>query len=226
MIAALYVDPGGPYPHINGVEWWGLPYRDARAYNGPHPVVAHPPCGPWSSKVRKLYKGNEHDCALRAVEQVRKYGGVLEHPAGSKLWEACNLPEPHGIVRPRCYCSGSHILENGLCPACGKRDEAFYDTHHGYALAVNQCDWGHVCRKPTWLYLVGVQKHELKTPPPREPTHWASGGRTKSSRKGSPIPPGIKAASSQQKRRTPPDFARYLVKLATSVPLRGGVVGS
>lgn len=84
MIATLYVDPRGPYPKL-GVDCWDAT-RDARKYAGPGPVVAHPPCGPWGG-LRHLYEGTEHDCAPRAVEQVRCWGGVLEHPRNSKLWE-------------------------------------------------------------------------------------------------------------------------------------------
>ena len=46
-VAALYVDPRGIYAGMPDVELWGLPDRDARAYDGPHPVVAHPPCSRW-----------------------------------------------------------------------------------------------------------------------------------------------------------------------------------
>lgn len=45
-VAALYIDPRGVYPQLTGVDCWG-PDRDARTYDGPHPVVSHPPCGPW-----------------------------------------------------------------------------------------------------------------------------------------------------------------------------------
>ena len=76
MVAALYVDPTGPYVGRPDVDPWDEA-RDARLYNGPHPVVAHPPCGPWG-KLRDLYLGHEHDCGPRAVEQVRAFGGVLE----------------------------------------------------------------------------------------------------------------------------------------------------
>lgn len=40
-IAALFVEPNGPYAGLPGVELWDLS-RDARLYDGPYPVVAHP----------------------------------------------------------------------------------------------------------------------------------------------------------------------------------------
>jgi hypothetical protein len=202
-VAALYCDPRGPYPHIPGVETWGLPARDARSYNGPYPVVAHPPCGSWS-RVRHLYKGNDGDCAVRALEQVRLFGDICEHPAESKLWE--HDPDL------RSHLGRFHI---------GGRYGFSTDRHGGFCLRIDQVEWGHVARKPTWLYLVRVPQEYLRAPPfpERKPTHWLSGGRTKSSRQGSPVPPGIKVCSAQQRRRTPVALAEYLVSLArASVP--------
>lgn len=192
MIAALYVERGGPYFNRADVDPWDRE-RDARLYAGPYPVVAHPPCGPWGA-LRHLYKGNEHACAPRAVEQVRAFGGVLEHPRGSKLWQHCRLPRPGGIS----------------------------DEHGGFAIEVDQCAWGHVARKRTWLYFVGVPR---KAVPPGwrvggTPTHWTSGGRTSSSRAGSPVPAGIKVCSAQQRRRTPPAFADWLIALAHEAQTR------
>lgn len=186
MIAALYIDPRGPYPKIGGVDCWDVS-RDARLYQGADPVVAHPPCGPWG-RLRHLYRGNEQDCGPRAVEQVRAAGGVLEHPAGSLLWPACGLPRP------------------GEPP----------DAWDGYTVEVAQVDWGHGARKRTWLYLVGVPRAALVTPAPREPTHWISGGRGRAGKKvkTTPVPDGIKVCSAQQRRRTPPHFALYLITLA------------
>lgn len=187
MIAALYIDPRGPYPGMPGVDAWPEA-RDARLYDGPHPVVAHPPCGPWG-RLRHLSKHDDPALALRAVDQVRRWGGVLEHPRFSKLWEACALPKPGGPV----------------------------DAFGGYTIEVSQCEWGHPARKWTWLYLVGVPREAI-TPPPfpeREPTHWISGGRGRTGT--TPVPPGIKVCSAEQRRRTPPAFAEWLVHLARNV---------
>lgn len=221
MIAALYIDPRGPYPAIEGVECWDES-RDARLYSGPHPVVAHPPCGPWG-RLRHLYRGSEHDCAPRAVEQVRKWGGVLEHPAGSKLWEACDLPPPYDASEPLPEHSPLWRKHNDWpLWKWGKP----IDWAYGYTIALDQCEWGHVARKRTWLYLVGVP-HEAREVPPypgREPTHWISGFRTSTGRSpehyaknGCAVPPGIKVCSAQQRRRTPREFAEYLVRLARAV---------
>lgn len=188
-VAALYIDPRGPYPALPGVDCWDEA-RDARRYDGPHPVLAHPPCGPWGHQ-RHLYHGSEHDCAPRAVEQVRQWGGVLEHPARSLLWDYCDLPRPGDAT----------------------------DAYGGRTYELDQCDWGHVARKRTWIYVVRVDQRRVMAALRRRagtgtPTHWCSGGRTKSSRSGGAVPPGIKVCSAQQRRRTPPVFAEFLVELA------------
>jgi hypothetical protein len=181
LVTALYVDSTGPYPLLVW-DWWDEA-RDARKYEGPWPVVAHPPCRNWS-KLRHLAKGDDSDCGPRAVEQVQTWGGVLEHPAHSKLWEYCALPRPR----------------------------APQDAFGGRTIEVDQCDWGHVARKRTWLYLVGV-RDVGPMPPPREPTHWCSGGGKGRGK----TPPGIRVCSAQQRNRTPIAFARWLVELAEQV---------
>lgn len=123
-VAALYIDPRGPYPKMPGVECWDEK-RDARNYQGPHPVVAHPPCGPWG-KLSHFSK-QDSSCGAAAVRAVQSWGGVLEHPEGSKLWAACRLPKPGEGV----------------------------DEHGGLTVAVDQCAYGHCARKRTWLYVVG-----------------------------------------------------------------------
>ena len=154
MVAALYVDVvNGAYVGLDGVDLWGFATRagaqsdwmarsrDARSYAGPYPVVAHPPCGPWG-RFRRRYKGGEgaRDCGPVAVEQVRRFGGVLEHPAYSKLWDECEMPFPGD-----------------------------FDRFGGFTLQVEQCDFGHPARKPTWLYLSSVTTIP-DFPPPGKPT--------------------------------------------------------
>lgn len=183
-VAALYVDPRGPYPRL--VSDWYDEERDARTYAGPWPVVAHPPCGPWG-RLRHLDRSGDPSLAELAVDQVRRWGGVLEHPAASKLWDALDLPRP------------------GELP----------DVWGGRTMEVCQVDWGHVARKRTWLYFVRCSPGPR--PPPREPTHWISGGRASSTRRSTstPVPEGIKVCSSQQRRRTPVDFATWLLAAAS-----------
>lgn len=189
-VAALYVERGGPYFGRPDVDPWDKD-RDARKYAGPHPVVAHPPCGPWG-ELRHLYKGNEHDCAGLALAAVRRWGGVMEHPHKSKFWA-------HAAV----------VLPGELPDAWG-----------GFSVDVDQVSWGHVARKRTRLYFVGINRavvmSTLRTG--GTPTHWCSGSRNQRRNKGSGgiAPAGIKFCSAQQRRRTPPLFADWLIGLARS----------
>jgi len=146
LVAALYVDRLGPYPKLLGPEMCWDEKRDARTYAGPWPVVAHPPCGPWG-RLKHLCTKQARDLAPLAVEQVRRWGGVLEHPQASGVWKHCQLPKP------------------GELP----------DAWGGRTIEVRQVDWGHGCIKPTWLYLVGVSRIGL-SPPKRQPTHRMTNG--------------------------------------------------
>lgn len=139
MVSALYVDPTGPYTAMDGVDPWSE-RRDARRYNGPNPVVAHPPCARWS-RLRGMATQDTADCGPLAVEVVQRFGGVLEHPAFSLLWAHCSLPEPG--------------------------DEP--DQFGGYTLHVEQSRWGHRAPKPTWLYIVGCPRERLPPIPPPVP---------------------------------------------------------
>ena len=132
--AALYVDPDrGPYRAM-GLDLW-CAARDARGYPGPGPVVAHPPCEAWG-RFKWRARQDRRDLALIAVDQVRRWGGILEHPAHSDLWGAARLPRP------------------GELP----------DPWGGWSLSVEQGWWGHEAPKATWLYLVGVDPNRVILP--------------------------------------------------------------
>jgi hypothetical protein len=136
-VAALYVQRDGVYWDLPGVDPWDEA-RDARGYDGPWPVVAHPPCARWCRlaglvEARWGHKrGDDGGTFTRALEQVREFGGVLEHPAYSKAWQAFDLPKPPlhgGWVR-------------GFCG--------------GWSSRVEQGRYGHAAKKATWLYAFGA----------------------------------------------------------------------
>jgi len=201
-VAALFVDPRGPYPGLLGKHACWDERRDARTYPGPWPVVAHPPCGPWGSlahmkvpnRARRL---QDIDCMAPAVAAVRRWGGVLEQPAGSRAFAAFGMPEPS--------------MEERFWWAPGAVDE-----FGGTTIEVCQVEWGHPARKRTWLYLVGIPSPPVTPPyPGRVPTHWVSGGRNYCRKgRGGVVPEGIKVCSAQQRRRTPRAFAEWLISLA------------
>lgn len=142
MIAALFVETDGAYYGVPNVDPWDET-RDARRYDGPWPVVAHPPCQRWGRywhgsprKPHQYRLGDDGGCFEAALAAVREWGGVLEHPAHSHAWRAFRLPLP---------------------PSFGWRGP---DRFGGYACNVEQGHYGHIARKATWLYCCGV------TPPP------------------------------------------------------------
>jgi hypothetical protein len=139
MVAALFVLPDGPYAQLADVECWTAE-RDARRYDGPYPVVAHPPCQRWgrywhggpSARVRRI-KGDDGGCFEAALRAVRLFGGVLEHPAASAAWQAFGLLTP-----PR---AGGWVVA---------------DWSGGWTCCVDQGHYGHQAQKATWLYACGV----------------------------------------------------------------------
>jgi hypothetical protein len=143
VIAALYVEANGVYSGRDDVEVWDIT-RDARKYAGPWPVVAHPPCERWcrlAGLVQARWghkRGDDGGCFAAALAAVRKWGGVLEHPAYSDAWAAFDLPRP-----------GRHgAWHRGLCG--------------GFTAHVEQCRYGHPAKKATWLYAYGVDLPSLR----------------------------------------------------------------
>ena len=145
MIAALYVEPDGVYAGVPDVDAWAVE-RDARTYDGPHPVVAHPPCQRWGRfwhgsplKPHQFKLGDDGGCFAAALASVRKFGGVLEHPADSRAWAA------HGLNRPER--AGGWVVA---------------DWEGGWTCYVEQGFYGHAARKASWLYANGVKLPSLR----------------------------------------------------------------
>lgn len=185
MISALYVSTDGPYPKLLD-DWWDEK-RNAKLYDGTGPVIAHPPCAPWGS-FRFVQKKHDPTCGPIAVEQVRKFGGVLEHPRGSKLWEHCGLPRP-----------------------C-EPDDAF----GGFTVSVKQVSWGHCSVKPTWLYFCKVDKQKvfdtIKTG--GTPTRSCGFNPSKQPKYAGRLP----RATPLEMLATPLDFAKWLIEMVTPCP--------
>lgn len=197
-VAALFVAKGGVYDGRPDVDAWDEAC-DARAYAGPHAVVAHPPCARWCRlaglvEARWGHKrGDDGGCFASALANVRRCGGVLEHPAWSDAWHTFGLPNP----RP----------DGGWSRAlCG-----------GWVAHVEQGRYGHPAKKATWLYAFGVEAlpsllwgSELEG----DSKAWVSwcGNNTRGHPRGARPRVGKRAASA-----TPPAFAELLLSIARSV---------
>lgn len=197
-VAALFVAARGVYTGYPDIDAWTAD-RDARLYDGPHPVVAHPPCERWgryatggpSSRV-VMRAGADGGCFITALEAVRRWGGVLEHPAGSAAWTAFGLKTP-----PR---SGGWVSA---------------DWRGGTTCCVDQGHYGHPGQKATWLYACGVQTPTLRwgVSPRRavvSPTASAE-ERRRIIRRGT-----VERLSKRQRASTPVEFRDVLLGIARS----------
>lgn len=136
QVAVLFARQDSYYKTIPGCDVYDME-RDARTYDGPHPVVAHPPCRAWG-RLRTFAnpRPDERNLARLSVALVREFGGVIEHPAGSTIWTAQRLPRP------------------------GERD-----AFGGWTLAAPQKWWGHKAEKDTWFYIVGCEPGDTPNVP-------------------------------------------------------------
>ena len=188
-VAALYVDARGVYRDL-GVDVWG-PDRDARLYDGPLPVVAHPPCQRWGMMAaaafgrwghEHLRPGNDGGCFEAALASVRRWGGVLEHPVGSWAWPAYGLPRPAGT---------------GWCGGAGE-----------WTCEVWQSAYGHRARKKTWLFVSSeARPPDLlwdRLPGTHQVGHPDRRGRDRN----------LPVLSSTEAAATPIAFARALIEIA------------
>ena len=202
MIAALFVREHGVYSNLPGVDLWGL-HRDARNYNGPHPVICHPPCARWgryysggpmlAKTERVLQLGDDGGCFESALRAVYRWGGIIEHPADSKAWTWFGIKKP-----PR---AGGWIRANDL---------------GAWTCCVEQGHYGHQARKATWLYAHRVSLPDLIWGPSDKRVRldegfYSSGERRRIVRTGI-----CQRLSKRQREDTPIEFRDLLISIARS----------
>ena len=197
-VAALFVQTNGCYYGIPDVDPWDEE-RDARLYDGPHPVVAHPPCERWgrywfggpSAKVRRKL-GDDGGCFAHAWEAVDRFGGVIEHPEASHAWREFGLPRP-----PR---KGGWVGSD----------------REGWSCCVEQGAYGHRARKATWLYVCGVRDlPELRWGrAPGDFMRLGEGFHSKEERARAVKTGACQRLSKKQRAATPPEFRDLLLDIA------------
>jgi hypothetical protein len=138
MIAVLFARSDSAYKDDADFDVYDI-HRDARQFCKKMPVLAHPPCRAWGqlSHMANPREG-EKQLAYLGLAQVRLNGGVLEHPASSRLFKEANLP--FGMLQ---------------------------DEFGGFTVDIDQYDFGHVAHKATKLYICGIDISELPPMPPK-----------------------------------------------------------
>lgn len=209
MIAALYVEAGGCYADLRGVDPWDKD-RDARAYSGPWPVVAHPPCQRWgrfwhgsTRRPHQFKLGADEGCFKAALTAVRLFGGVLEHPRDSHAWEAFGLAKP-----PR---SGGWVMA---------------DDQGGWTCCVSQGHYGHLAGKPSWLYACHTDLPSLRWGACEQRLHPVAlerYGYAKARRIGMMAMVGGKDKT-KIREATPPEFRDLLLSIARTARRPPGIV--
>ena len=133
MITVLFARQDSRYKDLPGYDVYDID-RDARNYNGNNPVIAHPPCRAWGMLSHMANpRPDEKDLAWFAIDKVRKNGGILEHPKGSRFFKKAGCKE----------------IGDG------------YDSYGGFTILVDQFDFGHVAHKNTKLYICGIKIEDL-----------------------------------------------------------------
>jgi|14BtaG_2_1085337.scaffolds.fasta_scaffold04241_4 hypothetical protein len=137
QFAALFVRNDSAYKNRPSFDSWDAD-RDANNFKDDLPVVCHPPCRAWGrlSHMATNVREGEKELAFLSIDIVRKNGGILEHPSGSRLFSKY-IPDA----------------------------DAFPDEFGGFTVLIDQYDFGHVAHKPTKLYFCGIDKMQLPKMP-------------------------------------------------------------
>lgn len=112
-------------------------YRAAFSYYGTKSIIAHPPCRLFS-RLRKFSNApvKEKQCAFFALDKVRQFGGILEHPRSSTLW-----------------LNGNFKLDGSV------------DDYGGFLRSVDLSWFGYPAQKKTMLYFCGLKPGTLPSFP-------------------------------------------------------------
>jgi hypothetical protein len=124
---------------------------------------------------------------------VRRWGGVLEHPADSHAWETFDLLTPP--------CDGGWVNA---------------DWQGGWTCRIEQGFYGHMARKPTWLYAAHVALPSLRwgrAPQRLHPVALERHGYAKARRIGMVAMVGGKRKT-EIRNATPPEFRDLLLSIA------------
>lgn len=137
MVPVLFVAYSSNYKNDLRFDCYDIE-RNALTIKNTLPAIYHPPCRTWG----RLYKlanwcPGEHLLAVWSILRVWRYGGVLEHPAGSKLWRLMGLPIP-----------GSG-----------------YDNRGGFSISLNMSWFGYPATKNTWVYVKGCSIGDVPSLP-------------------------------------------------------------
>lgn len=128
--------------------------RNALSYKGSNPIVCHPPCRSWGKLSHLATKAtkDETKLALWSIKKIRQFGGILEHPNGSRLFNK-HLPDVNH----------------------------FTDNFGGFTIMIDQYDFGHVAHKMTKLYICGLKFSDLPSLPTKDKTlHYCEKGKLRS----------------------------------------------
>lgn len=139
------------------------------------------------TKRPELLPGNDGGCFESALQNVRRCGGVLEHPAGTSAWKAFGIFPPN---KPQSRRGWLRI------------------SAREWVCAVWQSAYGHKCRKSTWLYYVGNRSpFQLRWDRTRG-SHQVGGQDQRGRDRNKPT------VSKKEASATPLAFAEELIRLA------------
>lgn len=132
VVPVLFVHQKSNYKKDNDFDCYDEK-RNALNFKSKIPAIYHPPCRKFS-RLRGLScaPDSEKELAYWAIDNVRKYGGIVEHPHDSKLWKDKNVIKP-----------------------------GTYDEFGGFTICIDQSWFGYYTEKRTLLYIVGCKMKDI-----------------------------------------------------------------